>query len=765
MRLRWPWSPKPSPREEPASSEAGTPCAASSGPPAPPEPEAGVEAWWLASESIEVGKLVCVEAPPVPGRSGLHASRSILDALPYAKSTTLCRVRLSGRIVEVEGQLAATERVVLASLDAREPLRELIQKWIARSLSSAGVEAGTLDAHHEGAAKERARAIALEGEIRDAEWSIGEGAGRRSADARANAEGKIAGARRALAEARSRAFAHEAAVALADDGIRGLVQAIDLVTRSIAVAEGGDREEVLATVRRDLDAQAESELLGLLPPLAPLPPRSRPAHLRAPPTDEAAPRRAMPALTAPAGVVIESVGTLGPSLASTLDELCARSGPRTRAFALTLPPRLELPEGPLCPLLLSVDDAAHADRAVEAARALDLDVLVEWMELTGCAWRATGRLGRIDPEAARDAIEDAFRWPVRGTSVHELRFQLARSGRVRSAGWIEDPTAHPTRLLVAHVRRAEDAAPVVELVFASGFVPLVLWGEIATAAEAGRIAGPAYVLHRARNVDFQVQLFHAVVDAPEYTRHAGLAQPFAAQTHAHPPIAQPPGIEVVGLSEMLASIPGLERAHPLALTPGAHGREAAAVGGLLLVLRSAAEAKELALPATPLSLMITSADLEPYRLSERLAHLAPHRARSLLMASVALPPCWTASQAQLRLEGPAGLRILLSADPCVLRAGWVTPPDIFGPEKPILVVHASCPLYAGNVRDLERALPPGTAAWIAEDLDLRSGLREDRARRVGTLSRSIRLRRWSWDSLRDQLESALGNPIYVRPWD
>ncbi|MGI0034255.1 MAG: DUF7666 domain-containing protein [Nitrososphaera sp.] len=45
--------------------------------------------------------------------SGLHASKDVLDALKYAPGPTLCRVALSGLILESKDKLVASERTIL----------------------------------------------------------------------------------------------------------------------------------------------------------------------------------------------------------------------------------------------------------------------------------------------------------------------------------------------------------------------------------------------------------------------------------------------------------------------------------------------------------------------------------------------------------------------------------------------------------------------------------------------------------------------------
>lgn len=58
--------------------------------------------------------------------AGLHASLRARDAVSYAPGLTLCRVRVSGRIIEGEDKLVAEERTILWRADATEVLRRFV---------------------------------------------------------------------------------------------------------------------------------------------------------------------------------------------------------------------------------------------------------------------------------------------------------------------------------------------------------------------------------------------------------------------------------------------------------------------------------------------------------------------------------------------------------------------------------------------------------------------------------------------------------------
>ena len=79
---------------------------------------------------VIVGETLTVSTPVVLCSSGLHASKRVIDALSYAPGAICCRVRLSGEIVEGDDKLAASERTVIAMIDATDVLRAF-SRWCA----------------------------------------------------------------------------------------------------------------------------------------------------------------------------------------------------------------------------------------------------------------------------------------------------------------------------------------------------------------------------------------------------------------------------------------------------------------------------------------------------------------------------------------------------------------------------------------------------------------------------------------------------------
>jgi len=76
-------------------------------------------------KKVKVGQTLKVKGPLELCRVGLHASKNALDALGYAPGPIVCRVRLSGEIIEGDDKACATERTVLWMADATEALHRM----------------------------------------------------------------------------------------------------------------------------------------------------------------------------------------------------------------------------------------------------------------------------------------------------------------------------------------------------------------------------------------------------------------------------------------------------------------------------------------------------------------------------------------------------------------------------------------------------------------------------------------------------------------
>src|ERR1035437_4089048 len=77
---------------------------------------------------IKVGTTHKVNCKPVLCESGLHASKTVFEALQYAPGNILFRVNLGGEIVHGGDKSVATERSYIARIDAEPILREFARK-------------------------------------------------------------------------------------------------------------------------------------------------------------------------------------------------------------------------------------------------------------------------------------------------------------------------------------------------------------------------------------------------------------------------------------------------------------------------------------------------------------------------------------------------------------------------------------------------------------------------------------------------------------
>jgi hypothetical protein len=88
-----------------------------------------IRAWHFVGRTLRDGTLVPPDGVKLvyPGHikccvSGYHASRDPFDALQYAPGTTLCLVDCSGEIIEQRDKLVASERKIIARMDATDLL-------------------------------------------------------------------------------------------------------------------------------------------------------------------------------------------------------------------------------------------------------------------------------------------------------------------------------------------------------------------------------------------------------------------------------------------------------------------------------------------------------------------------------------------------------------------------------------------------------------------------------------------------------------------
>lgn len=93
-----------------------------------------MKAWHFVGKTLrdgrpvpEDGEVLRHDGPLVLCRSGLHASRRLIEALWWAPRSTACRVEVGGEIIEGENEdkLVCRERTILWRVDATEALERL----------------------------------------------------------------------------------------------------------------------------------------------------------------------------------------------------------------------------------------------------------------------------------------------------------------------------------------------------------------------------------------------------------------------------------------------------------------------------------------------------------------------------------------------------------------------------------------------------------------------------------------------------------------
>ena len=83
-----------------------------------------------SQETVAVGGTLEATGKLILCTNGLHASRKILDALGYAPGLIVCRVEISGEVVEGDDKLCGQQRRCLAMGNIRKPvLHALADCW------------------------------------------------------------------------------------------------------------------------------------------------------------------------------------------------------------------------------------------------------------------------------------------------------------------------------------------------------------------------------------------------------------------------------------------------------------------------------------------------------------------------------------------------------------------------------------------------------------------------------------------------------------
>jgi|SRR5579885_624045 hypothetical protein len=196
---------------------------------------------------VEVGQTLTVERDLEPCFSGLHASKTAMDALKYAPGPVVCRVRLAGKIVEDGDKACASERTCLWMADATEVLHRFAC-WCAAQALKAEEKAGRcVDARCWDAVKTKLRWLEgrASGEQVDAAWSAAAVGDRSAAWMSAWAVALAADRSPACGAARSAAWTSAWAVALAAEGHAARSAATAAVRSAVRSAQNKKLEAML----------------------------------------------------------------------------------------------------------------------------------------------------------------------------------------------------------------------------------------------------------------------------------------------------------------------------------------------------------------------------------------------------------------------------------------------------------------------------------------------------------------------------------------
>ena len=118
-------------------------------------------------EIVEVGKTYKAEGDLKLCANGMHASVRAIDALDYAPGPIICRVELSGKIVDGGDKVCAISRKVLWMADATHTLHEFACRCAEQALLQEREAGREPDARSWAAVK--AKRQWLQGEISDEE--------------------------------------------------------------------------------------------------------------------------------------------------------------------------------------------------------------------------------------------------------------------------------------------------------------------------------------------------------------------------------------------------------------------------------------------------------------------------------------------------------------------------------------------------------------------------------------------------------------------
>ena len=227
--------------------------------------EKSVLAWYFAPANkrlnhgdgrlIRVGETHGVTGRPMLCEHGLHGSIRPLDALQYASSSTVFRVRLSGPLVKGDDKCAALKRTYIAELEAELVLGEFARKcasavlhlWNAPNIVKQWLHTGDPG-------------------LRNAAWSAAWNAAESAAESAARSAASSAAlsvAWRSAAESVARNAAKSAARSAAESAARSAASsaALSVAWRSVAwrsAAESVARNAAKSAARSAAESAASS---------------------------------------------------------------------------------------------------------------------------------------------------------------------------------------------------------------------------------------------------------------------------------------------------------------------------------------------------------------------------------------------------------------------------------------------------------------------------------------------------------------------------
>ncbi len=94
---------------------------------------------YVDGRRVRVGRTITIKGKPVMCEHGLHASKRLIDALPYARGNTICRVELGGTLKHGHDKSVATKRTVIWWINDEKLLHEFACRCATIALTQANI--------------------------------------------------------------------------------------------------------------------------------------------------------------------------------------------------------------------------------------------------------------------------------------------------------------------------------------------------------------------------------------------------------------------------------------------------------------------------------------------------------------------------------------------------------------------------------------------------------------------------------------------------